>query len=174
MVIRVIRIALIIAPTMKKFWDWYARHYKLNLAIAAFLFLFQLFHLYWLFTDIILERLTGQSYFTFPEIWGAVSTLLDYTEIPAIISTSVLYLHLLREKFTYKNLSYLFFINIQWIHILWITDEVVIEHFRLGHGIFQWGGLIAWVAIAIDYLELPVIYDTSKRLMTEIKMQIKN
>jgi hypothetical protein len=142
------------------------------LSLATGLFLIQIFHLYWLFTDVILVRLTGESYFVFPAIWGVVSTLLDYSEIPAIISTSILYIHLLRQNFTWKNLLYLLFINIQWLHILWITDEVVVETFELHFQLFHWATVIAWIAILIDYLELPVIYDTAKRLAIEIKNRL--
>lgn len=154
------------------FWNWYQRHYLLNLSVAAGLFAVQLFHLYWLFTDVVLFRLTGQSYFTFPEIWGIISTFLDYSEIPAIISTSLLYIHLLRQKFTAKNFLYLLFINIQWIHILWITDEMVIERFAAHGQLFHWPVLAAWIAIIIDYLELPVIYDTAGRLASEISRRL--
>jgi hypothetical protein len=156
-----------------KFWDWYQRHYLLNLSVSTVLFAVQLFHLYWLFTDIILVKLTGSSYFPFGEIWGIVSTVLDYSEIPAIISTSILYIHLLRQNFSKKNLFYLLFINIQWIHILWITDEIVIEKFASQFDLFHWANAAAWAAILIDYLELPVIWDTAKRLAAEIKKTIR-
>jgi hypothetical protein len=156
-----------------KFWDWYQKHYLLNLSVATLLFVVQLFHLYWLFTDVILFKLTGQSYFGLNDVWGVVSTFLDYSEIPAIISSSVLYVHLLRKKWTTKNFLYLLFINIQWIHILWITDEIVVEQFSEGFNLFHWANAAAWVAILIDYLELPVIWDTTKRLVSEIKNQLQ-
>jgi hypothetical protein len=155
-----------------KFWEWYERHYLLNLSVATGLFILQLFHLYWLFTDVILFKLTGQSYFVFPGIWGVLSSVLDYSEIPAIISTSLLYIHLLRQGFTRKNFFFLLFINIQWLHILWITDEVVVEQFALNFKLFEWANAVAWAAILIDYLELPVIYDTAKRLVAEIRKTI--
>ena len=201
---------------LNKFWAWYERHYLLNLSISTFLFAVQLFHLYWLFTDVVLLRLTGQSYFAFPDIWGVVSTFLDYSEIPAIISTSILYLHFLRKKFTYgaaakqhlqvqqaesaealsdfakatsdppsiiskikqkfakadKNFFYLLFINIQWVHILWITDEIVVERFTNAE-LLYWPAALAWIAIVIDYLELPVIVDTAGKLYKEISTRLK-
>lgn len=157
---------------LQKFWSWYERHYLLNLSIVTFLFAVQIFHLYWLFTDVVLLRLTGQSYFVFPNIWGVISIFLDYSEIPAIVSTTILYLHFLRQKFTYKNFFYLLFINIQWIHILWITDEIVVERFAHAE-LLHWPIFLAWIAIAIDYLELPVIFDTAKNLVFEIKKSLK-
>ena len=158
---------------LNKFWDWYERHYLFNLSIATLLFFVQLFHLYWLFSDIILSKFTGHSHFLFPSIWGTVSAFLDYSEIPAIITTTVLYLHLLRKEFGYKILWLLLALNIQWIHILWITDEVVIERFNESFSLFHWANWLAWIAILIDYLELPVIYDTVKRLVAEIKNKVK-
>lgn len=154
---------------LDKFWDWYERHYLFNLSIATLLFFVQLFHLYWLFTDVILGRLTGESRFLFSSIWGVVSSFLDYSEIPAIITTTVLYIHILRKQFTYKTVWLLLALNIQWVHILWITDEVVIEHFNSTLSLFHWAAWLAWIAILIDYLELPVIYDTVKRLIAEIR-----
>jgi hypothetical protein len=121
---------------------------------------------------VVIFRLTGESVFVFPDFWGTLSTILDYTEIPAIISSSILYIHFLRQKFSYKHVWYLLFINIQWLHIFWITDEVVIETFTKGVGLFIWPATIAWIAIGIDYLELPVIYDTVKRTIIEIKNRL--
>ncbi len=50
-------------------------------------------------------------------------------------------------------------INSQWLHIFWITDEILLEQ-----GILS--PFLAWLAILIDYLELPVIFDTMKRTVT--------
>lgn len=153
---------------LNKFFDWYNRNYRLALIATTVLFLLQLFHLYWLFTDVVLFRLTGNSYFGLQEIWGRMSVIFDYTEVPAIITTSVLYIHYLRIKFTYKNLFYLVFLNIQWLHILWITDEIVVEHIAMGHSFIEWGFWVAWIAILIDFLELPVIWDTVKESIKEV------
>ncbi|MBX4187035.1 MAG: hypothetical protein KW802_02110 [Candidatus Doudnabacteria bacterium] len=151
---------------LNKFWEWYNRRYLVALSVTTFLFLLQLFHLYWLFTDVILLKLAHRSYFAFPPIWGAVSTVLDYTEIPALISTSLVYINQMRLTGHRKNLWYLLALNIQWLHLFWITDQVVIEH--LGqHSFFHWANLVAWVAILIDYAELPVMYDTAKKTVFE-------
>lgn len=145
-----------------KFWDWYQRHYTIHVSIAAFLFALQLFHLFWLFTDVVLFKLTGQSYFPFEQTWGKISIFFDYTEVPAIITTTFVYLSQLRQRFNYKSLFYIIMINSQWLHIFWITDEYVVETFS-GSQFFHWAGILAWVAILIDFLELPVIYDTIKQ-----------
>jgi hypothetical protein len=148
-----------------KFWAWYERHYRITLIVTTLLFLLQLFHLYWLFSDVIMTKLTGRSYFLLAPVWGHVSIIFDYSEIPALLSTSVLYIHYLRQKFTYKNLIYLLYLNIQWIHLFWITDSFVVEKFHSNTSIIHWSNTLAWVAILIDYLELPVIFDTVRQTL---------
>jgi len=150
------------------FWKWYQRNLALNTAIAAFLFLLQLFHLYWLFTDVVLTRLTGESYFWLDAFWGKFSIFFDYTEVPAIITTSLLYIHQLRQGFNGKALFFLLLLNTQWLHILWITDEYVVTQFS-GADLVVWSAALAWVAILIDFLELPVIYDTTRQAIAEIR-----
>ena len=146
----------------EKFFTWYENNFKANLYIATFLFLLQLFHLYWLFSDVILTRLTGRSYFLLEPVWGRISIFFDYTEIPAIIATSLVYVHLLHKQYTFKNLLLLILINSQWLHLLWLTDEFVVEQFS-SHEFIAFPFLLSWIAILIDYLELPVIYDTLKQ-----------
>jgi hypothetical protein len=154
---------------ISKFFAWYQRHYLLNLSVTTVLFLLQIFHLYWLFTDVILFKLTGESYFGLSQIWGVISTVIDYSEIPALISTNILYIHLIRQKFSYKYLWFLIALNIQWLHLFWITDEIVVDQFSTAVQLLHWSNFVAWIAILIDYLELPVMYDTAKRLLKEIK-----
>lgn len=161
---------------LDKFWAWYNKHYLFALTATTFLFLLQMFHLYWLFTDVVLARLTGHSYFVFPPFWGALSTILDYTEIPALISTSLVYTNQLRKsasgRVDWRPVRYLIALNIQWLHLFWITDQVVVERFA-GHAeIFHWSNIVAWVAILIDYAELPVMYDTAKQTISEIKKSL--
>lgn len=145
-----------------RFWGWYERHYLMNLSISAGLFALQLVHLYWLTTDIVAFRLLGQSLFDPPLFWEYAIILVDYTEIPTLISTTVLYLYELRRKFSWGPLLLLLFINSQWLHLFWITDEFVINQFSAQPSTVLpvW---LAWVAIGIDYLELPVIVDTIRR-----------
>ncbi len=157
---------------LENFWSWYNRHYFFTLTVTAFLFLLQLFHLYWLFTDVVLQRITGQSYFILPPFWGVLSSVLDYTEIPALISTSLVYINQLRLTGQKKNLWYLAALNIQWLHLFWITDQVVLEHFK-NFSYFHWSALIAWAAILIDYAELPVMYDTAKKTAIEYKKYLQ-
>ena len=152
---------------VRSFWRWYQRHYLAVLVVTTGVFLLQLFHLYWLFTDVVLQRLTGRSFFgegTVAEMVGLSSLIADYLEIPTLISASLLYVNELRRKgFSWRALGFLVMLNTQWLHIFWITDEVVVQYFA-GPVAPQWNALLAWVAILIDFLELPVIYDTLRRV----------
>ena len=112
-----------------KFWTWYERYYLLNVGIAAVLFALQLVHLYWLSADVVSSRLTGHSHFELTGIWHTLVLLIDYTEIPAILSTSLVYINEFRQGRKLRGLLYLFFINSQFLHIYWITDEFVVEQF---------------------------------------------
>lgn len=144
-----------------RFWSWYERHHRLNLGIAAGLFIWQLVHLYWLTTDVVVSRLFGYSLFNPGDTGRFILAVVDYTEIPALITTSLVYLHDLRKAFSWKSILFLLALNSQWLHLFWITDEVVVARFAGDLVAFPlW---LAWGAIIIDYFELPVIYDTIKR-----------
>lgn len=156
----------------EKFWEWYEKHYLLNVTVAAGLFLLQLIHLYWLTTHVITFRLWGLDLFSPPPFWETIIILVDYTEIPALITTSLVYINDLRKGFKLKPLLYLFFLDIQLLHIFWITDEFVIETFT-GKG----GGTIlplwvAWIAILIDYLELPIIFETLGKAFKAVRRNL--
>jgi len=59
------------------------------------------------------------------------------------------------------------------LHLFWITDEFVIEQFaRMGERATLLPLWLAWLAIAIDYLELPVIYDTIRNFSKSLKEKI--
>ena len=89
--------------------------------------------------------------------------LVDYTEIPALIGVSLIYINDLRKGGASRSRSSTCSSSTrQWLHIFWITDEFVVDS-----GAGETSSLPAWlayVAILIDYLELPVIVDTVKRL----------
>ena len=152
---------------LQKFWAWYERNLTLNIAIVALLFTWQLIHLYWLTTDIVILRIFGTSLFNPTGIVKLLIIIADYAEIPAILSASLLYVSLIRKELNvFKNALMLFFINSQWLHIFWITDEIIIKEFSSGVPILPiW---LAWIAISVDYFELPVIYDTLKKFFTSI------
>lgn len=114
--------------------------------LSAALFFTQIVHLIWMSTYVIPIQLGGSPIWSPPE---APLALADYLELPAIISTSVLYIR-------HRNWRMLFLVNVQLFHIFWITDEFVLNRGTLVP-------VLAWIAIFIDYLELPVIFDTIRR-----------
>ncbi len=144
---------------LQRFWDWYERHYTLNITLTALLFTLQLVHLYWLSADVVASRLVGQSFFDLTPLWKYLIILVDYTEIPSLLSTTVLYIYQMRQGKFWKGLLFLVLVNSQWLHLFWITDEFVVNQFS-GQPDTILPLWLAWVAILIDYLELPVIADT--------------
>jgi hypothetical protein len=153
------------------FFEWYEENYTLNVAVAAGLFLLQLVHLYWLSADVVAQRLTGDSFFSPGGALYYAILIVDYTEIPALLGVSLIYINELRKGFSWKPLLFLFFLNSQWLHIFWITDEFVTSEFSRVAGGSSLPGWLAWVAIMIDYLELPVIVDTLRKFAVSIREQ---
>ena len=149
------------------FWGWYERNYVLNVSIALGLFLLQLWHLAWLGGDVISPRLGGEHWFGILGVWQFLTIVVDYTEIPAIIAMSLVYVDSWRLGNKWNAAVMLLLLNIQWLHIFWITDEFTLDVFArvdvAAHGTMlpAW---LAWVAISIDYLEVPVIADTAYKL----------
>jgi len=155
------------------FFAWYERHYALNVTIAAVLFTLQIIHLLWLYGDVIMVKAGYGALFHLHEgFWHYVIVFVDYTEIPAIIATSLVYINGIRRKLSNRShatldgpgpgrdIVYLVLINSQWLHLFWITDEFVVKELTgAGSTLPLW---LAWVAILIDYAEVPVIYDTIK------------
>jgi hypothetical protein len=114
--------------------------------LSAVLFFTQIVHLIWMTTYVIPIQLGSSPIWSPPE---APLALADYLELPAIVATSILYIRT-------KNWKMLFLVNVQLFHIFWITDEFVLDRGTLVP-------VLAWIAIFIDYLELPVIVDTIRR-----------
>ena len=153
---------------LDKFWIWYERHYTINVTVAAILFALQLFHLYWLTTHVVIHRIFGISLWDPTTLLQNILILVDYTEIPALLTTSLVYIHSLRNKFNWKSIWFLFFLNSQWLNIFWIKDEFVIEQFT-GNSAVILPFWLTWIAIMIDYLELPVIFETLRKAFNTLK-----
>jgi hypothetical protein len=141
------------------FWGWYERHYTLILWATTLLFFLQVVHLYWLGAHVILHRLLGYGLWDPSEVLQYLIIIVDYTEVPAIISTSALYIYELQKRFSWKAVLFLIMLNSQWLHLFWITDEFVVNQFD-DHAVTVLPVWLAWVAIMIDYLEVPVMIDT--------------
>jgi hypothetical protein len=154
---------------IERFWNWYNKHILLHTGIAAGLFLIQIVHLIWLFGEVLWTKMTGVPLFTVTGFWQNVLIYIDYTEIPAIITTSLIYIHQLRKKRTLRPWLFLLLINSQWLHLLWITDEFVISSFTKAPGGMLLPVWLAIVAIVIDFLEIPVIVDTIKKFTQALR-----
>lgn len=154
---------------LNRFFKWYNKYYLLNVSIAAFLFALQIIHLYWLAADVIAFKLFGESFFHLEGIWYYLILIVDYTEIPALISVSLVYVNELRQKFNFKSALFIVLLLSQFLHIFWITDEFVVEQFVEGAKATILPAWLAWIAILIDYGEVPVIIDTLKKVLDEVK-----
>ena len=154
---------------LEKFWIWYNKHLVLTTGIAAGLFVLQLFHLYWLTTHVVFHKVFGLSLWNPSEFLEWILLVVDYTEIPALITTSLVYINELRKKYNLKSILYLIFLNSQFLHIFWITDEFVEARLTGAPEVTVLPLWLAFLAISIDYLELPVIFETIKRFFDQIK-----
>jgi hypothetical protein len=157
----------------KKFINFYLRYQNISLKISFILISLQLLHLYWLTTDVVIYRLTGIDYFVGLSDFILLFIIIDYIEIPPLVSGIIYYFFAIifdkkeKEK-RIKNTILLILLSIQSIHIFWITDEVVYSTF-VGSDLIYIPEYFAWIAILIDYLELPVIYDLLKRIVRKEK-----
>ena len=151
---------------INQFWSWYEDNLRLNIGVATGIFVWQLVHLFWLTADVVFERLFSFVLLNLSEFWEYFIITVDYTEIPALITVSLIHINELRAgRDTKKSVIFLILLNSQWLHLFWITDEFVLAHFRGEHIIFPlW---LVWTAISIDYLELPVIYDTIRKFFSQ-------
>ncbi|MDQ3838136.1 MAG: hypothetical protein M3297_02595 [Thermoproteota archaeon] len=108
----------------------------------------------------VLQRIADQSYLGLPRVLLPLFIVVDYVEIPALISGITYYLFSLfkDEVHSRKNVLFLVLLAIQVVHIFWITDEIVYESL-LYSDLVTFPIYLAWIAILIDYLEIPVMVD---------------
>ena len=83
---------------------WYERTYKIQIGIAAVLFILQLGHLIWLFGEVLWLKLFGYQLFTVSDSFQKLLIAFDYTEIPAIITSSLIYIHEYRKHKKFKDI----------------------------------------------------------------------
>jgi hypothetical protein len=145
---------------IQKILDFWTKYESLNLKITFILISLQILHLYWLTADVVLQRIAGESYLGLPRILLPLFIIVDYVEIPALVSGITFYLFSIfkRKSHSRKNVVFLLLLAIQVIHIFWITDEVVYESL-LDNDLVIFPVYAAWTAILIDYLEIPVMVD---------------
>lgn len=155
-----------LAQKLVAFWH---RYENLNLRVAFVLISLQLIHLYWLTADIVVKRIVQD------ESGGLSQTgllfllfvVIDYIEIPALVAGLTYYGVSIYRRTEKRSRNALFFalLAVQAFHIFWITDEVVYETLIGSSSAVQLPYIASWVAIAVDYLELPVIGDLFYRTM---------
>ena len=145
---------------IQKILDFWTKYESLNLKITFILISLQILHLYWLTADVVLQRIAGESYLGLPRILLPLFIIVDYVEIPALVSGITFYLFSIfkRGSHSRKNVVFLLLLAIQVVHIFWITDEVVYESL-LDNDLVIFPVYAAWTAILIDYLEIPVMVD---------------
>ncbi|OGI85576.1 hypothetical protein A3A05_03400 [Candidatus Nomurabacteria bacterium RIFCSPLOWO2_01_FULL_41_12] len=155
---------------LNTFWKWYEEKYSVIAPLTALLFLSQIVHLYWMTTNVAFFRAFGHAFSDPGPLWNTVIALVDYIEIPAIITSSILYVYQFQrgEGKKWRNILFLFLINSQWLHLFWITDEIIYAQFT-GTAAFIIPIWLSWIAISIDYLELPVMYDTIKKAIISLR-----
>lgn len=151
------------ASAVQRLVAFWHRYENINLKIAFVLISLQLVHLYWLTADVVIKRIAGDGSPGLSQS-GALFiffVLIDYIEIPALVAGLTYYALSVyrREEHSTKNALLLAMLTVQVFHIFWITDEVVYEAFFGSSSAVEIPYYAAWVAILIDYLELPVIAD---------------
>jgi hypothetical protein len=159
-----------LSAAVQKLVGFWHRYESLNLKVAFVLISLQLIHLYWLTADVVVKRLTGDSALGL-SLSGPLFLffiIIDYIEIPALVAGLTYYaLSIYKHERTAKNALLLAMLAVQVFHIFWLTDEVVYETFFGSTSAVEIPYYAAWVAILIDYLELPVIADLFYRTIVK-------
>lgn len=155
---------------VQKLVGFWRRYESLNLRIALILISLQLVHLYWLTADIVIKRITGDSAMGLT-VGGPLLVffiVIDYIEVPALVAGLTYYgLSIYRREKRAKNALLFTMLVVQVFHIFWITDEVVYDTFFGASSAVEIPYYAAWIAILIDYLELPVIADLFYRTIVK-------
>lgn len=150
------------SSAVQKLVGFWRRYESLNLRIAFVLISLQLVHLYWLTADVVVKRITGDSAMGLT-VSGPLLVffiIIDYIEVPALVAGLTYYgLSIYNREKTTKNALLFAMLVVQVFHIFWITDEVVYDTFFGTSSAVEIPYYAAWIAILIDYLELPVIAD---------------
>ncbi len=158
------------SSTVQRLVGFWKRYENLNLKIAFVLISLQLVHLYWLTADVVIKRITGDSAMgltvTGPLLVFFV--IIDYIEVPALVAGLTYYgLSMYKREKTNRSALLFVMLVVQVFHIFWITDEVVYDTFFGGSNEVEIPYYAAWIAILIDYLELPVIADLFYRTIVK-------
>ena len=165
-------IYLFASTAVQKLVEFWHKYENLNLKIAFVLISLQLIHLYWLTADIVIKRITGTSALDLSQnsVLFLLVIAIDYIEIPALVAGLTYYAFSIykHHKGGLKNALLLAMLAVQVFHIFWLTDDVVYDTFFGSSGAsVEIPYFAAWIAILIDYLELPVIVDLFYRTIVK-------
>src|SRR4029079_15758808 len=158
------------ADLIQKYNNLYHRYENLNLKITFFLISLQIIHLYWQTTAVVFQKIFVSSVFIVPKAFLPICVVIDYIEIPALLSAIIFYSYLIRSKRSTAKKNYLFLgmLAVQVVHIFWITDDVVYNSL-FNYSFIEIPYVLSWIAILIDYLELPVMVDLFYRIIKKEK-----
>lgn len=149
---------------LKRIARFYESYETLGLKITLLLISLQVVHLYWLSTTVVIKRLFAENFFAFPQIPTILFVSIDYLEIPALFAGMVFYgLKIYKGEQVKRNALFFALLASQIFHMFWITDDVVYGTLFNTMPVAI-PPLLAWAAIFVDYLELPVIGDLFYRL----------
>ncbi|HEX7032614.1 MAG TPA: hypothetical protein VF172_06410 [Nitrososphaera sp.] len=156
--------------TVQRLIGFWRRYENLNLKVAFVLISLQLVHLYWLTADVVIKRISGDSAMGLT-VSGPLLiffVIIDYIEVPALVAGLTYYgLSMYKREKTTRSGLFFVMLVVQVFHIFWITDEVVYDTFFGSSNEVEIPYYAAWVAILIDYLELPVIADLFYRTIVK-------
>jgi hypothetical protein len=159
------------SSAVQKLVGFWHRYESLNLKVAFVLISLQLIHLYWLTADVVIKRIAGDGSPGLAQSGPLLAffIIIDYIEIPALVAGLTYYALSVykHQKGSAKNALLLAMLAVQVFHIFWITDEVVYEAFFGSASAVEIPYYAAWIAILIDYLELPVIGDLFYRTIVK-------
>src|SRR5215204_3922691 len=100
---------------IQRIMNFWTKYENLNLKITFILISLQLLHLYWLTADVVLHRIYGESFLLFPKVLLPVFVVIDYIEIPALVSGITFYsLSVYKhQKNSWKNSLFLALLAVQ-------------------------------------------------------------
>jgi len=145
---------------LKKILRFCEKYEEAGAKVAFFLIALQIVHLAWLTTDIVLVKLDPTRTQMFPIALEPLQAVVDYLEIPGLFAgVSIYVMSIMRkDRNSVRNMLFTAMLIIQFVHLFWITDEVVYQ-VLLKSDLVEIPDSVAWVAIMIDYLEIPVMFD---------------
>jgi hypothetical protein len=153
---------------LKSIANFYTKYENLNLKIAFVLIALQIIHLYWLTTDVVLQRITGESFLFLSESLLPLFIVIDYLEIPALASGITFYALRAYNRKDARSALFIVLLGLQFFHIYWLTDDIVYD-LLFGTALVGLPVWAAWIGILIDYLEIPVILDLFRRVIKSRK-----